>query len=97
MDKRKIQEKARDVAKFTYEVIDDIFGKRILIFAYILAAICCGDNLILKDPLPRYVKPSKPVGDGWLCNTCSDTPTKLEQIQKISESFNLGIVATLIE
>ena len=39
MDKRKIQEKARDVAKFTYEVIDDIFGKRILIFAYILAAI----------------------------------------------------------
>ena len=58
---------------------------------------CCGDNMILKDPLPRYVKPSKPVGDGWLCNTCSDTPTKLEQIQKISESFNLGIVATLIE
>ena len=39
MDKKKIQEKARDVAKFTYEVIDDIFGKRILIFAYILAAI----------------------------------------------------------
>ena len=33
------QEKARDVAKFTYEIIDDIFGKRILIFAYILAAI----------------------------------------------------------
>ena len=39
MDKNKIKEKARDVAKFTYEVIDDIFGKRILIFAYILAAI----------------------------------------------------------
>ena len=39
MDKKKIQEKARDVAKFTYEVIDDIFGRRILIFAYILAAI----------------------------------------------------------
>ena len=30
MDKNKIKEKARDVAKFTYEVIDDIFGKRIL-------------------------------------------------------------------
>ena len=39
MDKKKIQEKTRNVAKFTYEVIDDIFGKRILIFAYILAAI----------------------------------------------------------
>ena len=39
MDKNKIKEKARDVAKFTYEVIDDIFGKRILIFAYILAAV----------------------------------------------------------
>ena len=39
MDKKKIKEIARDVAKFTYEVIDDIFGKRILIFAYILAAI----------------------------------------------------------
>ena len=39
MDKNKIKEKARDVAKFTYEVIDDIFGRRILIFTYILAAI----------------------------------------------------------
>ena len=39
MDKEKIQEKARDVAKFAYEVIDDIFGKRILMLAYILAAI----------------------------------------------------------
>ena len=39
MDKKKIKEKAREAAKFTYEVIDDIFGKRILIFAYILAAI----------------------------------------------------------
>lgn len=33
MDKKKIKEKAREAAKFTYEVIDDIFGKRILIFA----------------------------------------------------------------
>ena len=39
MDKEKIQEKARDVAKFAYEVIDDIFGKRVLMLAYILAAI----------------------------------------------------------
>ena len=39
MDKKKIKEKAREAAKFTYEVIDDIFGRRILIFAYILAAV----------------------------------------------------------
>ena len=39
MDKKKIKEKAREAAKFTYEVIDDIFGRRILIFAYVLAAI----------------------------------------------------------
>ncbi len=56
----------------------------------------CGDNLITKNPLPRYVKPCKPVGDGWLCNTCSDTLKKLEQIQYISEKLNLGIVAELV-
>ena len=45
MDKKKIKEKAREAAKFTYEVIDDIFGKRILIFAYILAALFAGTAL----------------------------------------------------
>ncbi len=39
MDKMKIQEKARNIGKFTLEVLDDIFGKRVLIFAYVLAAI----------------------------------------------------------
>lgn len=61
-----------------------------------LNIIVCGDNMITKNPLPRYVKPCKPVGDGWLCNTCSDTPTKLEQIQTISSKLNLGIVSKLI-
>lgn len=56
----------------------------------------CGDNMITKSPLPRYVKPCKPVGNGWLCNTCSDTATKLEQIQFINERLDLGIVATLV-
>ena len=45
MDKNKIKEKAREAAKFTYEVIDDIFGRRILIFAYILAALFAGTAL----------------------------------------------------
>lgn len=39
MEKKKIQEKARNIGKFTLEVLDDIFGKRVLIFAYVLAVI----------------------------------------------------------
>ena len=61
-----------------------------------LNIIVCGDNMITKNPRPRYVKPCKPVGNGWLCNTCSDTSTKLEQIQQISKALNLGLKASLI-
>ena len=61
-----------------------------------LNIICCADNLILKNPAPRYVNPSKPVGDGWLCNTCSDTRTKYEQIKTISDKLNLGLEVELI-
>lgn len=58
-----------------------------------LNIIVCADNLILKTPKPRYIKPCKPVGNGWLVNTCSDTQTKYEQIKQISDSLglNLGI------
>jgi hypothetical protein len=61
-----------------------------------LNIICCGDNLILKNPLPRYVNPSKPVGNGWYCNTCSDTCTKYNQIRFISEKLNLGLEVELV-
>lgn len=61
-----------------------------------LSIICCADNLILKKPAPRYVKPCKPVGNGWLCNTCSNTQTKYEQIKEISERLNLGLMIKLI-
>lgn len=57
---------------------------------------CCADNLILKTPAPRYEKPFKPVGNGWLCNTCSDTITKFNQITEISQKLNLGIKAKLV-
>lgn len=57
---------------------------------------CCGDNLILKNPAPRYQKPSKPVGNGWLCNTCSDTPTKFSQISEISNKLGLQLKVELI-
>lgn len=56
-----------------------------------LGIIVCSDNLVLKNPKPRYVKPCKPVGDGWLVNTCSDTPTKYEQIKYISDKLLLNL------
>ena len=51
----------------------------------------CADNLVLKTPKPRYVKSCKPVGNGWLVNTCSDTPTKYEQIKYISDKLSLNL------
>ena len=57
---------------------------------------CCGDNLILKNPAPRYQKPSKPVGNGWFCNTCSDTGTKFAQITEISNRLGLRLKVELI-
>ena len=61
-----------------------------------LNIICCGDNLILRNPAPRYERPCKPVGNGWLCNTCSDTGTKYAQINEISNRLGLGLKAELI-
>ena len=61
-----------------------------------LNIICCADNLILKNPAPRYINPSKPVGDGWLCNTCSDTRTKYDQIKTISDKLSLDLDVELI-
>lgn len=52
---------------------------------------CCGDNLILKQPSSLYEKACKDVGDGWLCNTYTDTNRKYEQIRTISEQLNLGL------
>ena len=44
MDKKKIKEKARETAKFTYEVIDDIFGNG---FGSLICKIIvrCGENV----------------------------------------------------
>lgn len=61
-----------------------------------LNIICCGDNLILKQPHPRYDKACKPVGDDWLVNTYSNTITKYEQITFISKQLNLGITAEIV-
>jgi len=61
-----------------------------------LNIICCADNLILKTPASRYQKPSKPVGDGWFCNTCSDTATKYAQMVEISNRLGLGLKVELI-
>lgn len=61
-----------------------------------LNLMVCGDNLVLKEPHPLYKNACKAVGDGWLCNTCSDTRKKLEQIHIISRELNLGIKAYLV-
>ena len=61
-----------------------------------LNIIVCADNLVLQHPKPRYVKPCKPVGDGWYVNTCSDTPTKYEQIKKISTDLGLNLQVEII-
>lgn len=61
-----------------------------------LGFICCGANLILKNPSPRYQKPFKPVGNGWLCNTCSDTGTKFSQVSEISNKLGLGLKVELV-
>ena len=57
---------------------------------------CCGDNLILKNPVPRYEKPCKPVGNGWMCNTCSDTGTKFAQITEISNRLGLNLFDEIV-
>ncbi|MGM9789906.1 MAG: hypothetical protein ACI3Y9_06325 [Candidatus Cryptobacteroides sp.] len=61
-----------------------------------LNIINCADNLILKNPAPRYQKPCKPVGNGWLCNTCSDTATKFAQINEISTRLSLGLKVEIV-
>lgn len=61
-----------------------------------LGIIVCADNLVLKNPKLRYEKPCKPVGNGWLVNTCSDTPTKYEQIKQISKALNLDLGIEII-
>lgn len=61
-----------------------------------LGIIVCADNLVLKNPKPRYEKQCKPVGNGWLVNTCSDTPTKYEQIKQISKVLNLNLSIEII-
>lgn len=61
-----------------------------------LNIIVCGDNLVLKHPRPRYVKACKPIGNGWLVNTCSSTPVKYAQIKQISDRLSLDIAVEII-
>lgn len=61
-----------------------------------LNIIVCGDNLVLKQPRARYVKACKPIGNGWLVNTCSSTPIKYAQIKHISSMLNLGITVEIL-
>jgi hypothetical protein len=61
-----------------------------------LGIIVCADNLVLKKPKPRYERPCKPVGGGWFVNTCSNTPTKYEQIKQISDNLELNLKIEIV-
>ena len=54
-----------------------------------------GEFICRKPSKDKYVKACKPVGDGWLVNTCSSSARKVQQIEEISNSLNLGIQAEL--
>ena len=56
----------------------------------------CEDNLVLKNPKPRYMKPCKPVGNGWLVNTCSSTMAKYKQIKYISDRLLLNLSVEMV-
>lgn len=62
-----------------------------------LQIILCNDNLVLRNPNPIYAKACKPVSDGWLCNTCSSTAKKFQQIQTINEKLNLNLKLTQVK
>ena len=49
MDKKQIQEKARNIGRFTLEVLDDLFGKRVLMFVYVLAAVFAASASLSAD------------------------------------------------
>ena len=55
-----------------------------------------GDNMILKNPSPTYISACKPVGNGWLCNTYTSTPTKCSQIKLISDELGLNLEVELV-
>ena len=58
----------------------------------------CGDNMIVSESEinPRYRNATKYVADDLYVNTCSDTNTKYNIINKISESLSLGLSVNFI-
>ncbi len=44
----------------------------------------------------KYQTAQKPLGNGWLLMTCSDTATKRKQILSISESYGLDVKVEII-
>ena len=56
----------------------------------------CGDNLIIKNPAPRYQKSCKYIGNGWFCNTNTPTERKFAQITEINNRLKLGLKVEII-
>lgn len=55
-----------------------------------------GMPLIDTEVNQKYANAFKDLGNGLYANTCSDTPTKLLQIQKINKELHLGMVVEYI-
>ena len=61
-----------------------------------LNIIVNNDNLITSNIIPKYKINYKPVGNNLFCNTNTNTQTKFEQIQFISNKLDLGLKVELI-
>lgn len=56
-----------------------------------------GGSLLIENTVnQKYANAFKPLGNGWYVNTCSDTPTKLNQINQINDSLGLGLTINLV-
>lgn len=55
-----------------------------------------GVGVVSKTLDERYAKYQKPIGDGWYVMTNSSTITKYNDLVRISEVLELGLIVTLV-
>ncbi len=63
-----------------------------------LNIIVCGKNMIMRENEinPRYATATKYVDNGFYVNTCSDTPTKYNIINRVSNELGLNLMIDYI-
>lgn len=55
-----------------------------------------GVGVVSKTLNERYAKYQKPIGDGWYVMTNSSTQTKYNDLVRISEVLELGLIISLV-